>query len=87
VICGYISYVLYHEIRIARFVKGYSGSFSYIDRLMLFRNPFWKPRAELTESQQIAVKKMAWQFLAITSVAVLFFLVGYLVFSMHANSL
>lgn len=87
VICGYIAFVLYHEIRVARFVKENSASFSYWDRLMLFRNPFWKSRAELTEIQRIGVKKMAWQFLAITLLAALFFLVGYLVFSMHANFL
>lgn len=87
VICGYIAYVLLHEVRIARFIKGHGASLSYWDRLMSFRNPFWTPRAQLTENQQIGVKKMAWQFLTITLLAVLFFLVGYLVFRMHANSL
>lgn len=84
VMFGYIAFVLVHEVRVAIFIRQSGMRFGYWDRLMLFRNPLWKTRAELSDIQLTCIRKMAWQFAIATLITVAFFSVGYIVFASHA---
>ena len=72
---GFIGYQIYHAILIDRFLQQQKFKLEFLDRLLLFRLPTWKPYTQLNYAELVHAQNMARKYARTNAIWIILYVV------------